>query len=324
LQIRRSLSGPFNGLRPLSLKRALIPEGRLALPIGCRHKIRLTAPTSLWAAGERTRRIGRVSDHEAFWSELLLWCQAVFRGWRATTMGGSVAAVVGTYLALSGATAEAVRLGALVVFTSSLALGAFRTWQDERRGRLRAEAENDALRASPQLRLVFVPGAQPYQQTHDRRDGGPAQPRYFRVGVTHDGLRRVEDIRVLLADLEPRPDSFPIMQALAVTHEAGGTASCAVAPGSDPTRFFDVLVQEVSAWDTKTTDDPVYRTTLHASRAAAVCFAAGGREMPAGVARVRLVAEGRDASSTELVLEVMHDAGRVVELWPAPAAAPGR
>ena len=186
------------------------------------------------------------------------------------------------------------------------------------------------LEALPQLRLTFVPGQAPYEQDHvgTRED----RLHYFRVGVTHDGLKQAEDVRVMLAELDPAPMGFPRFHCLSPMGEPPGTSSCAVAGGSEPTRFFDVLFQERHEFKVSTAPDPTFKPTITGRPDFTVCLVPeprtvaateprtvprDGRDgiekrslatdqitVPARPSKLRLVAEGRDAKSAEVRLEV--------------------
>jgi len=259
-----------------------------------------------------------VGDAKRLRGEIVLWVRAVFRGWVAATTGSGLVAVIGTYVAVSGPSAEIVRAGGWVVFTIALIVGLFQAWQREYRRR-------GKLEATPALRLHFVPGEAPYEQD-DQAELDEASSHWgcyshhVRVGVTHDGPKHVEEVRVVVASIDPLPEGFPIKRALAPMDEPGGTSTCSIAAGPEPTRFFDVLVDERTLFTVSSSDDPEPRPVVHEVGAPEVCFTSGGRGLPKATAiGMRLMAEGRDARSAELRLALTYSRGLVPEIQVRPA-----
>lgn len=247
--------------------------------------------------------------------EVRAFLGAVFRGGVAYAAGGSVVAVAGTTLAPSVPGATTVRICAWVVLGAALSAGVFQAWRDEHRRRC-------GLEDTPQLRLRFVPGKAPYEQDASPHAEG-RRNHYFRVGVTHDGTGQVEDVRVLLAALNPLPVGFPLLHCLAPMGEPNGKESCVVPSGSEPTRLFDVLVQVRQPLVASDDPDRGPREVLQGVGTPAICFAAGDRTVPARPKSIRLVVEGRNAHKAELFLEMAYTGpGQVLQLRPvAPTAA---
>ena len=209
---------------------------------------------------------------------------------------GALVAIYSSYALISNPRPDVVRAAGFVVLCVAVFLGIFNAWRVEYHERVELEQ-------APQLRLHFVPGTAPYEQDHAGKEGDVYH--YIRVGVTHDGLGQIDDVRVLLASLEPAPDDLPLYHALPPMGEKVSSSACAIAPGNEPTRFFDVLFEERHTFTMGGTDYPEPTDVLFGRGAVIVCLAAGHRRIAApGNARIRLVAEGRNAKRTELSLEL--------------------
>lgn len=168
--------------------------------------------------------------------ELGAFLRAVFRGWVTYTTGGAVVAVVGTYVATASPPVAVARAGAFLVLGFAIVAGFFRAWRDEYRKRV-------VLERVPQLRIVFEPGVAPFEQEFPVPDGIPTVRHYFRVGLVHDGHGTVEDAEVLLASVDPGIGDLPLMHPLRLMGSGTGVGSATIGAGTDPTRFFDFLVE---------------------------------------------------------------------------------
>lgn len=181
----------------------------------------------------------------------------------------TVCTVIGGYLLL-----YVLEFAWKLLFCAPVALDRERA---EEIARQREEIVKLQAQLEPKLEILFEP-RYPYQDDRSAKPGVPPY-RLFRIGVRAIGIRTVGDIKVVIEDIDPRPEYLFTPLLMQAIHDRSDSKTTELHPSDEPW-YWDVVEQRADG-------------SIH------LVHTTGDQrgDLPEGKYKVKIRAAGRDVPS---------------------------